>query len=215
MVDGRFGAWLVVAALLFGVPAATTSDPQGDECAAYRVEVPVESVVASAAILPNLLYSDKSVRSESARLLTEAGEEITRAEAPPDICPAGCVTVERPEVIFRSSPVAVLDDYEESDRCETLLEESSKQPLQFEQRRFDTARELTEWVESFTRGKGSDGKALYERCNGRCSPRYEWTIARNGEHFVVDTRVVCGHARDRGSNEYDLSYGLLWNCTSP
>ncbi len=197
--------------------ASTTvlADSYGDGCAAFRVEVPVASAVATAAVLPNLLNSGKSVRAESSRLLSEAGATIEKAVPPDGICPADCVPGERPRVIFRSEPRSVLGSYQHSDRCGALLEETSQQPLEFERRTFDSADALSTWVEEFARGKGSEGQALYDRCEGKCSPRYEWTIARDGELFVLDTRVVCGHARDRSDNEYELSYGLLWTCSNP
>ena len=59
-----------------------------------------------------------------------------------------------------------------------------------------------------------NGEDLYERCPGMCTPRYTYVIRDAGDDsgLVVDTEVVCGHARDRGDNSYSLEYALRWTC---
>jgi hypothetical protein len=73
-------------------------------------------------------------------------------------------------------------------------------------------RDLTDWIMKFTRGKGAEGKSLYEQCPGKCSPRYTWWIDPVESDLLVKARVVCGMPRDRSGNEYQLSTALTAIC---
>jgi len=185
------------------------------DCAAFGIEVPAEHALATAATVPNVLRLPQSVQAESQRLL-EASERRAGSEAPPrNPCPAHCSLPETPEILFRSVPSEVQTEYDGVDRCEQLHDSTSTQPLTFDGRTFATLEELGEWVGDFTRGRGEDGEELYRRCDGKCSPTYLWVISRSEERFVVATEVTCGHARNRESNQYDLSYSLRWTCRTP
>jgi hypothetical protein len=185
------------------------------DCSTFGIEVPAEHAVATAATVPNVLGLSESVQVESQRLLT-ASERRAGSETPPrNPCPAHCALPEKPEILFRSVPSEVLTDYDGNDRCEELHDRTSAQPLTFDGRTFASLHEMSEWVGQFTRGKGEDGAELYRRCDGRCSPSYLWIISRSGGRYVVATEVTCGHARNKESNRYDLSYSLRWTCRPP
>ena len=203
-------AMSVPCVLLAGIAAADSAD----SCSAYSVDVPVAEVVASSALVPNLLGLSKSLRSESSRLLTEACTELSRAEPPEGLCPDHCVAPDTPLVVLRSTPTTFLDDYQDEARCEQQLETTLRTPLLFDRQTFRSPEDLGVWVEGFVRGKGKQGHELYDRCDGKCSPQYLWIIARqpSADGLVVDTNVTCGHARSREVNEYELSYDLRWTC---
>jgi len=179
------------------VPAAGVGS-----CAGITVEIPVERTIASAAVLPNLLRLPHSLQAESQRMLGESERVVPHAVPPPDACPRHCTLSDTPEVVFRSAPVAVLDAYEDADRCERLLDQTSQQPLVFEDREFDSTDDLRDWVGRLTRGKGEEGELLYRVCDG-CSLTYVWIIAHDADRLVVDAEVTCGHARDRDDNRYE------------
>ena len=185
------------------------------DCSTFGIEVPAEHAMATAATVPNVLGLSESVQAESQRLLA-ASERRAGSESPPeDTCPAHCALPDTPEILFRSVPSEVLTEYDGNDKCEQLHDRTSAQPLTFDGRTFASLQEMSEWVGQFTRGKGEDGAELYRLCDGRCSPSYLWIISRSGERYDVTTEVTCGHARNKESNQYDLSYSLRWTCRSP
>ena len=105
-----------------------------------------------------------------------------------------------------------MTDYDQESKCARLLDATSSEHLGFESRTFETVGELGNWLDDFVRGRGAAGEDLYRRCDGRCSPQYEWIISPDGGRLVLDTQVTCGHARNRSDNEFELSYGLRWTC---
>jgi len=181
-------------------------------CSSYTREVPIASEVASASLLANVLNRPDSLRATSQRLFRDSADQIGDADEPIDLCPSHCEIPGGPQVVFRSEPRQTLDDYDQLDRCEQRLHDTQDVPLVYEDRVFDSVGALTHWWREFARGKGSDGKDLFERCDGRCSPRYTSVITQSGAQLVVDTEVVCGHARDRQDNQFDLAYSLRWTC---
>ncbi len=204
----------IAAMLLCAVLAGSAMADSADSCSAFSIDVPIAEVVASSAFVPNLMGLSNSLRSASSRLLTEACTDLSKAEPPAELCPDHCELPDAPLVILRSIPTAFLRNYHDQARCEQQLETTSRTPLLFERQVFGSPEQLGEWVGEFVRGKGDHGEDLYARCDGKCSPQYLWIISRAApeEELVVDTRVTCGHARDRGVNEYQLSYQLRWTC---
>jgi hypothetical protein len=60
-----------------------------------------------------------------------------------------------------------------------------------------------------SRGNGKDGALLYDKCSGKCSPRYFMEVAQDGEGFVANLDVVCGTARDKADNTFAIASGSL------
>jgi len=190
--------------------AAPTSGTEA--CGGITVEIPVERTMASAATLPNLLGLPRSLEAESHRMLGESEQVVASTVPPGDACPRHCTPFGVPEVVFRSVPAVVLDAYDEAEKCERLLDQTSRQPYRFGDRQFDSIDDLGDWIGLFTRGKGEDGQRLYRLCDGRGSPSYVWVISHEADRLVVNAEVTCGHARDRDDNRYELSYSLRWSC---
>ncbi len=184
----------------------------GNECESYSREIPLRSTVSSAAVLANVLRLPSSLISESGKMLSEAEDELPRADRPGDLCPAHCSLPESPRIVFHSAPRKTLVDYDQYGQCEARLNETRERPLLYDDREFANVDKFVSWLKKFTRGNGRDGEDLYERCDGKCSPTYTYRIDRDGEKIVVDTEVVCGHARDRKDDQFDLSSSLLWTC---
>jgi hypothetical protein len=204
----RYLAATAILALLAGGAGALASD---DSCSAISQEVPGPSVLASAGPLDNLLGRSHSIRDESKRLLREAREASREASPPDDLCPGSCAAPSVPEIVFRSQPNKSLSSYAQAERCEQLLQDTSRSPVVYE-RQFATERDLNSWILGLARGQGADGADLYDRCDGRCSPQYTWLISPGPSGMQVDAEITCGHARDRDDNRYRISYSLRWTC---
>jgi hypothetical protein len=172
----------------------------------------MSSTVASAAILSNLLGLESSLRTTSLRMMLEAEDEAQRARPPGNLCPARCRATESPRVVFESGPRKRLERYGDHDKCEQLLDTTRDTPLVYDDRHFDTVDGALDWLTSFAQGRGEDGRDMFARCDGRCSPDYKCVIEHDDGEVLMSTAVVCGHARDRGDNKFELSYSLRWTC---
>ena len=109
-------------------------------------------------------------------------------------------------------PSKFLSGYADSQKCEELLKQTSSRPLRFGPRRARSEKELTAWLSDVSRGNGQDGALLYEKCSGKCSPRYFMDVAQDGDGLVANLDVVCGPARDKTDNTYAVSSGYRWAC---
>lgn len=154
---------------------------------------------ATAGALANLSNSDGSIRSASNRMLTKAIETAGSSQPPQ-------------RVIFSSIPELSKKSTSDDQMCKEHEETTAKAPLQFDDKRFASTDDLTDWIMDFTQGKGAEGKSLYKQCPGKCSPQYTWWIDPVGSELVVNARVVCGMPRDRSSNEYQLTTSLTAIC---
>lgn len=192
----------MVAGLAFALPATAGEAPgveHGRECSPSPDVTELASETASAGYVSNILNRNGSIRSISNRMLSHA---LTSARSREPM----------QWVVFTSTP-DVANNPDGGDRMCTDLEKATKSdPLKFENKRFATADELTDWIMDFTQGKGADGKSLYEQCPGKCSPRYTWWIEPQQPGLKVDAWVVCGQPRDRSSNTYHLTTGLARAC---
>ncbi|MCB1198606.1 MAG: hypothetical protein KDK51_09550 [Deltaproteobacteria bacterium] len=118
------------------------------------------------------------------------------------------------QAIIQAIPQKFLTDYNQSETCQALLEETQQQPLVFSPSSFPSIDALQEWIVQFSRGRQKDGKALYRQCPGKCSPQYHYQIDRQSAGFTVTSYIICGHARDKKSDMYDI-YGSLNHCPEP
>ncbi len=184
---------------------------EAKNCSAIEKEINQESTLATASFFANERNKPGSIRYESGSMLEKAEMNLPKAEKPSDLCPAGCQISEKPEIIFKAIPNKFLTDYSQYDKCQKLLEETEKTPFNYNEQ-FASIGEVESWFSDFSRGNGSDGKDLYNKCSGDCSPQYELIISNSGAKVDLDAEVVCGHERDKKDNQYEISYGYRWTC---
>jgi len=115
-------------------------------------------------------------------------------------------------VIYRVEPLVFLPTSEQKPRCLVLDEQTQLKPLKFQPQSFESISKLNDWIMSFSRGQGDDGKKLYEQCNLNCSPRYTFEILKSSANFDVTTTVHCGLGRDTSSDQYKLSTSIVKSC---
>jgi len=202
------GIVLSVCAVLMFLPYVVLADPL---CAPTNTDIPVRQATASAGFFANLRNSSDSINYLTDELLNQAearaGELLKRDAA----CSRSCAETTI-AVVFRSVPRLTLSGYGESDRCDQLLHQTTQQPIVFNKKLFDSKDDAQDWYEDLTQGDGEDGSVLYTRCPGRCSPSYTSVIYKQSSKYVVTTSVVCGHARDKDDDLYNLSVALRWVC---
>ena len=155
-------------------------------CSSYVKETKIESGIASASMLANARNKNGSIRYEMNSMLGKAEENLPNAEKPVDLCPSNCKLADHPLIVFSSIPNKFLNSYDQQDKCETLLEETEKTPLIYNDREFDSMQALESWFSDFSQGKGKDGTDLYERCSGHCSPQYKNIISKNDNKYNLD-----------------------------
>ena len=154
---------------------------------------------ASAGFLANLGNRADSIRAISNKMLSSA-IEVARSDPSPQ------------RIIFKSIPELSKKTTADDQMCERQEMATRKEPLEFDNKRFATVEELTDWIMEFTQGKGTEGKSLYKQCPGKCSPQYTWWIDPDESELLVKARVVCGLPRDRDGNKYQLSIELTAMC---
>ncbi len=177
-------------------------------CSQHLTDKPLAEAVGPVGVLANLRGAPDSIRAVAKRLLAQALNDGARDG---DDC-RGCAQVPM-SVVYRVAPIAYIDDVRQREVCLNLEEQTTKSPFVFEKKRFGTVDELNEWIMNFSRGKGTDGKELYRLCSSNCSPRYTFLI--NGGYqsgFSVESKVLCGRARDRSNRRYSLSTALRPHC---
>ena len=140
-----------------------------------------------------------SIRATSNHMLSSA-IETTRSDK----------SVQR--IIFKSIPELSKKGADDDQMCARLEQATSQKPLDFDDKRFPTVDDLTDWIMDFTQGEGADGKSLYKQCPGKCSPQYTWWIYPEQTELLVKARVVCGPPRDHDSNKYQLSIEIAPAC---
>ncbi len=195
-------SWLPAFTLLFGCYAAAasaTGEGDASNCDASPALTPLASEIASAGLLSNLGNRPDSIRATSKRMLDDA-IEVARSDA----------SAQR--IVLKSIPELSKKDDADDQMCERLEKATTRAPLEFNGKHFASVDELTDWIMDFTRGKGADGKSLYEQCPGKCSPQYTWLIDSDKTGLMVNARVVCGPPRDRNGDKYHLSISLAVSC---
>ena len=193
---------LLAFAFFFGCYAVTGTAVGHDDarnCDASRALPPLATEIASAGFLSNLGNRPDSIRATSKRMLDNAiGTARSDASAQ--------------RIVFKSIPELSTEADADDQMCERLEKATTKAPLEFNDKHFASVDELTDWIMDFTRGKGADGKSLYEQCPGKCSPQYTWWIVLDKTDLLVEARVVCGPPRDRDGDKYHLSIALAGSC---
>lgn len=202
---------IFTVAFLFLVNSAVADET--DKCSAATKDISEDSTLATASFFANERNKPGSIRYESSSMLEKAEKKLSDAEKPEDLCPPGCQLAEKPEIVFKSIPNKFETDYPDYDKCQKLLNETEKNPFNYN-KQFSSMGEVEDWFSDFSRGKGTDGKDLYKKCDGSCSPQYTFIITEEGSNLKLDASVVCGHERDKDDNQYRLSYSYRWTCRS-
>lgn len=201
------GSWLLVPVLFVMQVVANSGHAQCDSTGAV-MEQAGEQTVATASASANLLKRDGSLRREAERMLSEAARRLDDVAT----CAPSCKAVTPTTIRFSAVPKVFLSDYPDRTRCEQHLSRTKLSPLLYSDRRFSSIEQVSSWFGDLSQGKGTDGADLYRRCDGSCSPQFTLAIERAESGYQVNASIVCGHARDKSDNNYDLSYRFLWQC---
>ncbi len=205
-ISFRFAAAL---ALCMGIPAWSQQP-----CTPDHVDLPKEQTTASAGVLSNLSKSRGSLRSEISRLLGNAREQVAQVKPTGNACSSACRMVTPAHIQFRVAPNKFLESYADFDKCEKLEKQTSSQPLRFGPHRAGSMDELAGWLSDVSQGDGQDGAALYQKCGGKCSPRYSMDVIPDADRFVATLEVVCGRARDKKDNSFTITSSYRWACAT-
>lgn len=182
-------------------------------CPTINRIIPVRSTRASAGFFSNLRHAERSIRNQTDKLLNEGRIRAHHLLHIPkmDSCSIPCSQA-LVSMRFVSRPHKTLTEYAESKICNTLLRTTTDSPIEYRERIFQSEDDARSWYKALTLGDGADGKDLYRRCPGSCSPSYETQIYRKENKLHLTTTVICGHARDKSDDTYDLSLSLQWIC---
>lgn len=181
-------------------------------CSAHIKTVPFESKSASAALWRNVGNLSGSLSYETGELLKATENAQRGLEPPKDFCPASCKLRPLSVIALSTVPIKFLTEYKDREKCEKLLKITQTEPFQYADRVFNNMEEFYDWYNDFSQGEGPDGEDLYKRCDGLCSPQYLSRIEKQGENLVVTSDVVCGPARDKGDDTYQINSNFLWVC---
>ncbi len=181
--------------------------------------ITVESTVqkkslASASTWANIRGAEGSIAATAKSLLDAAHGELKNAERP-EACSALCDSnTNLPNIVMEVIPNKYRSDSSDNARCAELLKLTEKSPLVFSDRKFPTIDAVNKWFSSFSAGRGPEGKELYDKCPGDCSPRYRNIIRETPDGFLLDSVVVCGMPRDKSDDQYWIQYSYEWSCKS-
>lgn len=196
-------AFALVTSLVWAIcaPAVNASGSGNDnECTPSSNVTQLSTETASAGVIANMTNRSNSIRAISHRMLTSAIDTAKSKEP-------------RQQVIFTSMPELSKKTTSDDQMCARHEQATKKHAIEFNDKRFGSADELTDWIMDFTQGKGADGKSLYEQCPGKCSPQYTWRIEpEESSKLKVQARVVCGIPRDRDGDLYHLTTALAVVC---
>lgn len=188
------------------------SGVQAQDCAAVVRDVPVSSKSASASAFLNLRAADGSVRAEFQKMLGDLVAKSDGAQAPQDLCPGPCVAPAKPQIVLTSVPEKFLSDYSDEKHCADMLAKTRGEPLRYAGLQFSDTDKLGSWFGDFSQGRGKEGKDLYSRCDGSCSPQYAVEVTPQDGGFATAADVLCGPARDKDANTYRLTGIFRWRC---
>lgn len=204
---------LSIVLLLFLSATSSHAADKNSACATVFKDVPLKSTQATAGFFANFRRKPESVSVQSEEIFREAESSAKTVAPPKDLCPAGCRL--SPYMHFRSVPQKFLEQYDDAEHCAALEKETSVTPITFSNSNIRSVEDMTAWIGELTQGKGKEGKELYRRCDKSCSPRYEYRIHRikPGEPvFAVQVDIVCGAARDKDNDMYNLTSFFRFSC---
>jgi hypothetical protein len=208
----RYHSPLLGSVILFMMCSQYAFATTPESCEKITREFPGETSEATAGLIANIRRAEGSIAFEMRRLLRKSTENLS-SHTIPDFCPQGCKPSDTRYVVFRSIPRKFLDAYRGADECSRMLQQTTENPFRWEGKEFTSVDAFQEWFSDFSRGKGTEGKELYQRCSGLCSPQYMATLEiLDGGGIRADVEVICGPARDKSDNTYRLFYGYLATC---
>jgi hypothetical protein len=187
---------------------------ESNQCVSQVKDTPFRATTATASVFANLQNRKGSLRHETEALFDAAKaavEEGTFA-APKDLCRSPCNESPKAFFVFRAAPQKYRENYGDKEKCAALLQQTQREPFTFAGREFDSLDSFYEWWSDFAQGNGADGKDLYSRCDGSCSPQYLLILSEKNGGLSVDSSVICGHARDKDDNMYQISSSFRWTC---
>ncbi len=158
----------------------------------------------SAGVMYNLAEHPTSIRAVAKKLLSAAVGSATAAQS--------AVT---PTILFRVTPAAYLPMAQQQVLCHQMVRQTQARPLHYGPRTFPNVAAFDAWLMEFSQGRGRDGRLLYQQCGGDCDPSFTFSVKSEAQSLVVDAAVLCGYARDREINNYQLSTALLARCSAP
>lgn len=159
----------------------------------------ISSTVATAAALANITNKQDSLKYKLNEIITKDS--------------ANLLPQKDSYLLLNVVPNKFKETYTDQASCQQLLDKTTAMPLRYENLTFDTKESLIDWFYNFTQGKGRSGKDLYQRCPGSCSPQYTARIHTATDKYILDISVVCGHARDKWENNYQLRSFLSSSCS--
>jgi hypothetical protein len=186
-------------------------------CSQVTKDIKIRSIQASASVWSNFRNSTGSISYESNEIFEMAKEAAKTLTPPPSFCPSGCKINEKPELFFRSAPHKINEEDEDKAYCQNLRKLTEKEPIKYQTLDLHTVEDLNDWIGDLSQGKGEDGEDLYTRCDRSCSPRFEYTVARRDnspDNYLVRASIICGEARDKDDNMYNLEAFFRWECIS-
>ena len=155
-----------------------------------------KQAIATAGALSNMRNSENSIKFLSNELL---GSAIVEARKYLDVD-------KQTTIVFTSVPTSFIDGKTDSDKvsCDKRLEETTESPIVYTDKSFYDSETLMDWISDFSQGRGKEGKNLYRRCSGSCSPQYKYNIQLGETAFLVTAEVICGKARNKSDDLYEL-----------
>ncbi len=198
-------AWLPLTCLGSG-----PIDDVAVACGTATHEVPLATETGSVGLIKNLAEDPTSIRAVAGRLLASAlnGDSNPGSSA----CDGACAGDHKTQIVYRVAPTVYLAKNLQREECEIFESETSKHPLTFDHDEFHNIEELNEWITAFSQGRGKEGRRLYELCSSNCSPRYTFLIAEHNARYAVKAEVLCGLARDKSSDIYQVSTAVRRTC---
>lgn len=179
--------FLLLFSLLIISTSVEAEDTDEDKCPSS--EHSLGDAIGSAGTWGNLRNNKGSLRFETKNLLDKNLELVDSSIS----------------LIMSSTPREYLTSYSNQEYCAELENKTTKKPLEYS-RSFNSPDELNVWISDFSQGKGEEGSDLYKKCDRDCSPQYNYIISEDeNKTLKVTAEVICGHARNKSNNEYQLS----------
>ncbi len=209
MMNQNFVFAAVFSLMMF--PFAVSAQ-NAQSCSAIRQEIPGSSSVATASTTANIWGTSNSLKVASRAMIQQALQKAQSLTPPAALCPAPCQAPTKALINFKAVPQAFLSKYSDQNTCDALLTQTQQKPFLYPDRKFSSLEDFYSWYNDFSTGSGTDGKDLYQKCSGSCSPQYSTYIQQPASGVSASASVICGPARDKSNDQYNISYSLVWQC---